>query len=240
MHVWPWSCQKPSMIKNILLHMMPVIRFSAGISNRSLIGRKRHVVDINLKCLISFRPSSESNLPCELELSIFKPKLRSRVHLRSNLIDTGIAICSPSVPTTFSDASNLDLATINGFVKRMLDDAAISGEEVFLYRHLYILYRLYYIIFRSIFTWSKTMNSQSMFQVLTNICLQIMLFFRENAIHTHHRTLWRDLLLMSLRNAKIIGVKIQDVLPKPFSGAFQNFFPCFMHVSPVSRSSGAV
>ena len=67
---------------------------------------------------------------CELELSIFKPKLRSRVHLRSNLIDTGIAICSPSVPTTFSDASNLDLATINGFVKRMLDDAAISGEEV--------------------------------------------------------------------------------------------------------------
>ena len=126
--------------------MMPVIRFSAGISNRSLIGRKRHVVDINLKCLISFRPSSESNLPCELELSIFKPKLRSRVHLRSNLIDTGIAICSPSVPTTFSDASNLDLATINGFVKRMLDDAAISGEEVFLYRHLYILYRLYYII----------------------------------------------------------------------------------------------
>ena len=146
MHVWPWSCQKPSMIKNILLHMMPVIRFSARISNWFLIGRKRHVFDINLKCLISFRPSSESNLPCELELSIFKPKLRSRVHLRSNLIDTGIAICSPSVPTTFSDASNLDLATINGFVKRMLDDAAISGEEVFLYRHLYILYRLYYII----------------------------------------------------------------------------------------------
>ena len=86
--------------------------------------------DANNK-ILSFRPSSESNLPCELELSIFKPKLRSRVHLRSNLIDTGIAICSPSVPTTFSDASNLDLATINGFVKRMLDDAAISGEEVF-------------------------------------------------------------------------------------------------------------
>ena len=104
---------------------------SAMVMSKATDDQKHFIAhDANNK-ILSFRPSSESNLPCELELSIFKPKLRSRVHLRSNLIDTGIAICSPSVPTTFSDASNLDLATINGFVKRMLDDAAISGEEVF-------------------------------------------------------------------------------------------------------------
>ena len=66
----------------------------------------------------------------ELELATFKPKVRSRVHLRTNLGDTGLVVCSPSVPAIFSDASNLDLATLSEFVKRMLDDAAIGGQEV--------------------------------------------------------------------------------------------------------------
>ena len=66
----------------------------------------------------------------ELELATFKPKVRSRVHLRANLGDTGLVVCSPSVPAIFSDASNLDLATLSDFVKRMLDDAAIGGQEV--------------------------------------------------------------------------------------------------------------
>ena len=53
--------------------------------------------------------SEQANFAWELELATFKPKVRSRVHLRNNLIDTGLVICSPSVPAIFSDASNLDL-----------------------------------------------------------------------------------------------------------------------------------
>ena len=39
--------------------------------------------------------SEQANFAWELELATFKPKVRSRVHLRNNLIDTGLVICSP-------------------------------------------------------------------------------------------------------------------------------------------------
>lgn len=83
--------------------------------------------------ILSFRPPEMAQRPIDIEAGIFKAKIRSRVNLRMNLRSTGIAICSPSVPAMFSDPTNLDLATMNDFVKQSLDDEhiGIGSNEVF-------------------------------------------------------------------------------------------------------------
>lgn len=83
--------------------------------------------------ILSFRPPELAQKPIYIEAGIFKAKIRSRVNLRTNLRSTGIAICSPSVPSVFSDPANLDLATMDDFVKQSLDDThiGIGSNEIF-------------------------------------------------------------------------------------------------------------
>jgi len=52
--------------------------------------------------ILSFRSPELAQKPIYIEAGIFKAKIRSRVNLRTNLRSTGIAICSPSVPSVFS------------------------------------------------------------------------------------------------------------------------------------------
>lgn len=60
-------------------------------------------------------------------------KVRKRVQLRLDLRSAGIFVCSPKTPSIFADPANLDLQSMNDFVKQTLDDEhmGIGTSEIF-------------------------------------------------------------------------------------------------------------
>lgn len=85
------------------------------------------------KRILSFRSPGLSNMPIDTEAGIFKAKIRKRVHLRLDLRSAGVFVCSPKIPGIFADPANLDLCSMNDFVKQTLDDEhmGIGTSEVF-------------------------------------------------------------------------------------------------------------
>lgn len=83
--------------------------------------------------ILSFKSPGSKNQPIDVEKGIFKAKVRKRVQLRLDLRSAGIFICSPKTPSIFADPANLDLQSMNDFVKQTIDDEhmGIGTSEVF-------------------------------------------------------------------------------------------------------------
>lgn len=80
-----------------MLEKIPDLTMTMILSETDTDDGHRYFIahDENRK-LLSFRPPESAKKAIDVEAGIFKAKIRSRVHFRMNLRDTGLCICSPT------------------------------------------------------------------------------------------------------------------------------------------------
>ena len=80
-----------------MLEKIPDLAMTMILSETDTDDGHRYFIahDENRK-LLSFRPPESAKKAIDVEAGIFKAKIRSRVHFRMNLRDTGLCICSPT------------------------------------------------------------------------------------------------------------------------------------------------